>query len=72
MPHSVLHSIGRPQARLGGVRPRPPYRARVRGRDLAQKSVRDEEKGEVRWAVYVYNQKDEVVATYELMTMNTP
>jgi oxepin-CoA hydrolase/3-oxo-5,6-dehydrosuberyl-CoA semialdehyde dehydrogenase len=36
------------------------------------KSVRDEEKGEVRWAVYVYNQKDEVVATYDLLTMNTP
>jgi oxepin-CoA hydrolase/3-oxo-5,6-dehydrosuberyl-CoA semialdehyde dehydrogenase len=36
------------------------------------KSVRDEEKGEVRWAVYVFNQKDEVVATYDLLTMNTP
>jgi oxepin-CoA hydrolase/3-oxo-5,6-dehydrosuberyl-CoA semialdehyde dehydrogenase len=35
-------------------------------------SIRDEEKGEVRWAVYVFNQKDEVVATYELMTMNVP
>ncbi|MFC7498228.1 phenylacetic acid degradation bifunctional protein PaaZ [Enterovirga sp. GCM10030262] len=39
---------------------------------VKSKSVRDEEKGEVRWAVYVFNQKDEVVATYELMTMNTP
>src|SRR3569623_2909507 len=29
------------------------------------KSVRDEERGEVRWAVTVYNQKDEVVATYD-------
>ncbi|HEY0164567.1 MAG TPA: phenylacetic acid degradation bifunctional protein PaaZ, partial [Sphingomicrobium sp.] len=29
------------------------------------KSVRDEEKGEVRWAVYIFNQKDEVVATYD-------
>jgi oxepin-CoA hydrolase/3-oxo-5,6-dehydrosuberyl-CoA semialdehyde dehydrogenase len=36
------------------------------------KSVRDEEKGEVRWAVYVYNQKDEVVASYDLLTMNRP
>jgi len=35
-------------------------------------SIRDEEKGEVRWAVYVFNQKDEIVATYELMTMNVP
>jgi oxepin-CoA hydrolase/3-oxo-5,6-dehydrosuberyl-CoA semialdehyde dehydrogenase len=36
------------------------------------KSVRDEEKGEVRWAVYVFNQKDEVVASYDLLTMNAP
>ncbi|MGQ0589377.1 MAG: phenylacetic acid degradation bifunctional protein PaaZ [Sphingosinicella sp.] len=35
-------------------------------------SVRNEEMGEVRWAVYVYNQKDEVVASYELLTMNQP
>jgi oxepin-CoA hydrolase/3-oxo-5,6-dehydrosuberyl-CoA semialdehyde dehydrogenase len=35
-------------------------------------SIRDAEKGEVRWAVYVFNQKDEIVATYELMTMNLP
>jgi oxepin-CoA hydrolase/3-oxo-5,6-dehydrosuberyl-CoA semialdehyde dehydrogenase len=35
-------------------------------------SVRDAERGEVRWAVYVFNQKDEVVATYDLLTMNTP
>jgi oxepin-CoA hydrolase/3-oxo-5,6-dehydrosuberyl-CoA semialdehyde dehydrogenase len=35
-------------------------------------SIRDAEKGEVRWAVEVFNQKDEVVATYELMTMNVP
>ncbi|HST37651.1 MAG TPA: phenylacetic acid degradation bifunctional protein PaaZ [Allosphingosinicella sp.] len=36
------------------------------------KSIRDSEKGEVRWAVEVFNQKDETVATYELMTMNVP
>src|SRR3954470_6804309 len=36
------------------------------------KSMRDEEKGEVRWAVYVFNQKDEVVASYDLLTMNRP
>jgi oxepin-CoA hydrolase / 3-oxo-5,6-dehydrosuberyl-CoA semialdehyde dehydrogenase len=28
--------------------------------------------GEVRWAVFVFNQKDEVVASYDLLTMNTP
>jgi oxepin-CoA hydrolase/3-oxo-5,6-dehydrosuberyl-CoA semialdehyde dehydrogenase len=39
---------------------------------VKSKSVRDEEKGEVRWAVHVFNQKDEVVATYDLLTMNVP
>jgi oxepin-CoA hydrolase/3-oxo-5,6-dehydrosuberyl-CoA semialdehyde dehydrogenase len=39
---------------------------------VKSKSVRDAERGEVRWAVEIFNQKDEVVATYELMTMNVP
>lgn len=39
---------------------------------VKSKSVRDEEKGEVRWAVAVFNQKDETVATYDLLTMNRP
>ncbi len=39
---------------------------------VKSKSVRNEEMGEVRWAVYVLNQKDEVVASYDLLTMNTP
>ncbi|MDB5719822.1 MAG: paaZ [Alphaproteobacteria bacterium] len=39
---------------------------------VKSKSVRDEEKGEVRWAVQVFNQKDEAVASYELLTMNRP
>ncbi|MFL6846085.1 MAG: phenylacetic acid degradation bifunctional protein PaaZ [Allosphingosinicella sp.] len=39
---------------------------------VKSKSVRNEEMGEVRWAVYVYNQKDEVVASYDLLTMNMP
>ncbi len=39
---------------------------------VKSKSIRDAEKGEVRWAVTVLNQKDEIVATYELMTMNVP
>ena len=39
---------------------------------VKSKSIRDAEKGEVRWAVDVFNQKDEIVATYELMTMNVP
>ncbi|TFI58132.1 phenylacetic acid degradation bifunctional protein PaaZ [Sphingomonas parva] len=36
------------------------------------RSVRNEEMGEVRWAVFVFNQKDEVVASYDLLTMNRP
>jgi oxepin-CoA hydrolase/3-oxo-5,6-dehydrosuberyl-CoA semialdehyde dehydrogenase len=39
---------------------------------VKSKSVRNEEMGEVRWAVYVFNQKDEVVASYDLLTMNQP
>ena len=39
---------------------------------VKSKSIRDEEKGVVRWAVYILNQKDEVVATYDLLTMNKP
>jgi len=34
------------------------------------KSQRNEQYGEVRWAVTLTNQNDEVVATYELLTMN--
>ena len=42
--------------------------------ELTVKSMklRNEEMGEVRWAVYVFNQKDEVVASYDLLTMNAP
>ena len=39
---------------------------------VKSKSVRNDEVGEVRWAVYVYNHKDEVVASYDLLTMNVP
>ncbi|MGQ0558085.1 MAG: phenylacetic acid degradation bifunctional protein PaaZ, partial [Sphingosinicella sp.] len=39
---------------------------------VKSKSVRNEEMGEVRWAVYVFNQEDEIVASYDLLTMNTP
>ena len=34
--------------------------------------LRNEEMGEARWAVTVFNQNDEVVASYDLLTMNTP
>ncbi len=39
---------------------------------VKSKSVRNEEMGEARWAVFVFNQEDEVVASYDLLTMNTP
>src|SRR3954453_6755305 len=39
---------------------------------VKSKSVRNEEMGEVRWAVYVFNQKDEGVSSYDLLTMNVP
>ncbi len=39
---------------------------------VKSRSVRNEEMGEVRWAVYVFNQKDEIVASYDLLTMNEP
>jgi oxepin-CoA hydrolase/3-oxo-5,6-dehydrosuberyl-CoA semialdehyde dehydrogenase len=39
---------------------------------VKSKSVRNEEMGEVRWAVMVFNQKDELAATYDLLTMNAP
>ena len=39
---------------------------------VKSKSVRNDEMGEVRWAVQVFNQKDELAATYDLLTMNRP
>ena len=37
---------------------------------VKSKSVRNAEYGEVRWAVQVFNQADEAVAQYDLLTMN--
>jgi oxepin-CoA hydrolase/3-oxo-5,6-dehydrosuberyl-CoA semialdehyde dehydrogenase len=34
------------------------------------KSIKSEEIGQVRWAVEIYNQRDELVATYDLLTEN--
>jgi oxepin-CoA hydrolase/3-oxo-5,6-dehydrosuberyl-CoA semialdehyde dehydrogenase len=36
------------------------------------KSIKSEETGQVRWAVEVFNQKDELVATCDLLTENVP
>ena len=36
------------------------------------KSLKSDETGVVRWAVEIFNQKDEMVATYDLLTENVP
>ena len=36
------------------------------------KSIKSEDTGQVRWAVDIFNQKDEMVATYDLLTENVP
>jgi oxepin-CoA hydrolase/3-oxo-5,6-dehydrosuberyl-CoA semialdehyde dehydrogenase len=36
------------------------------------KSIKSEQAGQVRWAVEVFNQHDELVATYDLLTENVP
>ena len=42
------------------------------GRQSLTDPGRNKETGEMRWPVYVFNQKVEVVASYDLLTMNTP
>ncbi|HUA08025.1 MAG TPA: phenylacetic acid degradation bifunctional protein PaaZ [Candidatus Acidoferrales bacterium] len=37
---------------------------------VKEKKPRKPEYGEVRWSVAVFNQRDEIVATYDLLTMN--
>ena len=37
---------------------------------VKEKTPRKPEYGEVRWSVTVFNQEDEVAATYDLLTMN--
>ena len=39
---------------------------------VRSKSIKTEETGQVRWAVEVFNQRDEIVATYDLLTENVP
>ena len=39
---------------------------------VRSKSLKSEETGVVRWAVEVFNQKDELVAAYDLLTENIP
>jgi len=39
---------------------------------VRSKSLKSEETGVVRWAVEIFNQKDELVANYDLLTENLP
>lgn len=39
---------------------------------VRSKSIKTEDTGQVRWAVDVFNQADELVATYDLLTENVP
>ncbi|RST31882.1 phenylacetic acid degradation bifunctional protein PaaZ [Sphingomonas ginkgonis] len=39
---------------------------------VRSKSLKSEETGVVRWAVEIFNQKNELVATYDLLTENLP
>ena len=39
---------------------------------VRSKSLKNEDTGVVRWAVEIFNQKDEMVATYDLLTENIP
>jgi oxepin-CoA hydrolase/3-oxo-5,6-dehydrosuberyl-CoA semialdehyde dehydrogenase len=39
---------------------------------VRSKSLKSEDTGVVRWAVEIFNQKDDLIATYDLLTENTP
>jgi oxepin-CoA hydrolase/3-oxo-5,6-dehydrosuberyl-CoA semialdehyde dehydrogenase len=39
---------------------------------VRSKSLKSEDTGVVRWAVEIFNQKDDLVATYDLLTENLP
>ena len=39
---------------------------------VRSKSLKSDETGVVRWAVEIFNQRDELVATYDLLTENVP
>jgi oxepin-CoA hydrolase/3-oxo-5,6-dehydrosuberyl-CoA semialdehyde dehydrogenase len=69
-PGPVLANTGLENLRfLTPLYPGDSMRAELTVRSM---TLKDEETGQVRWAVEVFNQKDELVATYDLLTMNTP
>ena len=69
-PGPVLANFG--LERLRFVKPLKPGDSMKVALTARSKSLRNAEMGEVRWSVLVTNQDDDVVATYDLLTMNTP
>jgi oxepin-CoA hydrolase/3-oxo-5,6-dehydrosuberyl-CoA semialdehyde dehydrogenase len=69
-PGPVLANFG--LERLRFVKPLKPGDSMKVALTAKSKSLRNAEMGEVRWSVLVTNQDDDVVATYDLLTMNTP
>ena len=59
-------------AREGYVNLLPVQHKNSREPGDAEESLKSEDTGVVRWAVEVFNQKDELVATYDLLTENVP
>lgn len=67
-PGPVLANTGLDNLRfMAPVSPGDSIRVRL---TVKQKTPRNDEYGEVRWHVTLYNQKDEAAAEYELLTMN--
>ena len=67
-PGPVLANYGLESLRfVKPVKPGDSIRARLTAKS---KSLKTPEMGEVRWTVQVTNQDDELVATYDLLTMN--
>jgi oxepin-CoA hydrolase/3-oxo-5,6-dehydrosuberyl-CoA semialdehyde dehydrogenase len=69
-PGPVLANFG--LERLRFIKPLKPGDAMQVSLTVKSKSQRNAEMGEVRWAVAVTNQDGELVAAYDLLTMNTP
>jgi oxepin-CoA hydrolase / 3-oxo-5,6-dehydrosuberyl-CoA semialdehyde dehydrogenase len=67
-PGPVLANYGLEGLRF--VKPLKPGDAMKAALTVKSKSQRNAETGEVKWAVRVTNQDDELVATYDLLTMN--
>ena len=67
-PGPVLANYGLEHLRF--VKPMKPGDSMKVSLTVKSKSQRSPEMGEVRWAVRVTNQDDELCATYDLLTMN--